>query len=132
MTAVLPEEVPDERLRAVPAAAITHKRMLKLPADPPDVEHPHPALHPLQVARCAGHAVAEQEVRWGRVAVQPALPVLAPLRAVPPPVAQPAKLSDAPLSDPVGLCEPAGDRVEVPALGIEIHRCPVRRPVVQG
>src|SRR5262250_3115881 len=94
MTAVLPQEVADESLRAVLVAAVTHERMLELASDPPDVEHPVPALHALQVDRRDVHAVAEQEVRRGRVTVQPDLPVLPHLRPVTPAVAQRRELLD--------------------------------------
>src|SRR5499425_218402 len=118
MTAVLPQEVADERLRAVPVAAVTHERVLELASDPPDVEHPVPALHALQVDRRDVHAVAEQEVRGGRVTVQPDLPVLPHLRPLPPAVAQPGELVDVPPPDAVGFPVPADDFVEVPAFGI--------------
>src|SRR5215831_16465219 len=116
MTAVLPQEVADERLRAVLVAAVTHERMLELASDPPDVEHPVPTLHALQVDRRDVHAVAEQEVRWGRVTVQPDLPVLPHLRPLPPAVAQPVEFVDVPLPDAVALPKPAHDPVEVSAL----------------
>src|SRR5580693_9634632 len=84
MTAVLPEEVPDERLRPAPVAAVTHERMLEFAGDPPDVEQPVTALHALQVDRRDVHALAEQKVRRGRVTMQPDLPVLPHLRPLPP------------------------------------------------
>src|SRR6202050_962097 len=90
MTAVLPQEVPDERLRAAPVAGVPQERVLELASDPPDVEYPVAALHPLQVDRRDVHAVAEQEVRGGRVTVQTDLPVLPYQRAVPPAVPQAA------------------------------------------
>ena len=88
MTAVLPEEVPDERLRAVPVAGGAHEGVLELAGDPPGIEHPVPALHAFQVDRRDVRMVAEQEVRRGRVAVQPDLLVLPHPRPVPPAVAQ--------------------------------------------
>src|SRR5262250_2712001 len=103
MTAVLPQEVADESLRAVLVAAVTHECMLQLASDPPDVEHPVPALHALQIDRRDVHAGAEQEVRRGRVTVQPDLPVLPHPRPLPPAVTQPGKLADVPLPDAVGL-----------------------------
>src|SRR5215469_14937204 len=60
------------------------------------------------------------------------MPVLTHLRPVPPTVAQLGKLAAVPLPDAVGLPKPADERVEVPALGIEVHSCPVGRPVVLG
>ena len=69
MTAVLPEEVPDERLRPVPVGRIAHEGVLKFARDPPDIEHPVPALHAFQVDRRDVHVVAEQEVRRSRIAM---------------------------------------------------------------
>src|SRR6266571_5305182 len=130
MTAVFPEEMPDERLRAVPVADGTHERMLKLACDPPDIEHPVPALHAFQIDRRDVHAMTEQKVRRSRVTVQPDLLVPPHLRPVPPAVAQRRELVDVPLYDPAGSLEPADDRVEVPAVGIEIDARTVRRPDV--
>jgi hypothetical protein len=104
--------------------------MLELAGDPPDVGHPVPALHAFQIDRRDVHAVTEQEVRRSGVAMQPDLPVLPHLRSVPPAVAQPAELVDVGLSDAVGFLEPADDRAEVPAVGIEIDACPAGRPDV--
>ncbi len=125
MTAVFPEKMPDERLRAVPVAHCAHERMLEFSRDPPDIEHPVPALHAFQIDRRDVHAGTEQEVRRSRVAVQPDLLVLPHLRPVPPAVAQPGELVDVPLSDAVGFLERTDDRVEVPAVGIKIYACPV-------
>ena len=132
MAAVFPQEVPDERFRAVPVASVAHERVLELACDPSDIEHPVPALHAFQVNRRDVQVVAEQEVGRRRVAVQPDLLVLPHPRAVPPAVAQPGQLAGVVRSDPVRLREPARDRVEVPAVGIEIDVGPVGRPVVLG
>ena len=67
-----------------------------------------------------------------RVAVQPDLLVLPHLRPVPPAVAQTRELLDVARPDAAGIAKPANDRVEVPAVGIEIDRRPVGRPVVLG
>ena len=64
--------------------------------------------------------------------MQPDLLVLPHLRPLPPAVAQPAELVHVPLPDPVGLRQPADDRVEVAAVGVEIDGRPVGRPVVLG
>ena len=89
MTAVLPEEVPDERLRPVPVGRIAHEGVLKFARDPPDIEHPVPALHAFQIDRGDVHAMTEQEVRRSRIAVQPDLPVLPHPRPVTSAVPQP-------------------------------------------
>src|SRR6266545_7730945 len=132
MAAVLPEEMPDERLRAVPVTDGAHERMLELARDPADVEHPVPALHAFQVDRGDVQALAEQEVRRGGVAVQPDLAVLPHARSVPPEVPQPRKLVDIPLPDAVGIRELTEEPVEVPAVGIEIDGGAVRSRVVLG
>ena len=132
MAAVFPEEMPDERFRPAPVARIAHERVLELARDPPDVEHPVPALHAFQVDRRDVQAVAEQEVRRSRIAVQPDLLVLPHLRPVPPAVAQRGEFVDVALPDAVGLPEPARDRVEVSAVGVEVDADPVGRPVVLG
>src|SRR6185437_2901843 len=49
VTAVLPQEVPDEGVSAMAVARVAHERVLQFACDPPDVEHPVAALHPLQV-----------------------------------------------------------------------------------
>ena len=115
------------RCRLQPAR---HERVRELARNAPDVEHPVAALHPFQIDRGHVHAVAEQEVCRGRVAVQPDLLVLPHLRPVPPAVPQPGQLTDIIRPDPAGLPQPVRDRVEVPAVGTEIDVVPAGCPVV--
>ena len=77
--------------------------MLELASDPPDVEKPVAALGALQVDRRDVQAVAEQEVRGGRVAMQPDLPVLPHLRAIPASGHAARELVGVSLPDAVGL-----------------------------
>src|SRR5262245_38972437 len=119
--------MPDERLRPAPATDGAHEGVLELAGDSPDIEHPVSPLHAFQIARGDVHAMTEQEVRWGRVAVQPHLLVTPHLRPVAPAVAQVGEFVDVPLPDAVGLLELADDAIEVPAVGIEIDACPVGR-----
>ena len=64
--------------------------------------------------------------------MQPDLLVLPHPGLVPPAVAQPGQLVGVVRPDAVGLLEPARDRVEVPAVGVEIDAGPVGRAVVLG
>src|SRR5215475_5378038 len=114
VTAVLPEEMPDERLRPAPVTDGAHEGVLELAGDPPDIEHPVSALHAFQIDRGDVHATTEQEVRRGRVAVQPHLLVAPHLRPVPPAVAQEREFVDVPLADAAGLPDPADETIEVP------------------
>src|SRR5689334_664636 len=113
MTAVLPQEMPDERLRVTPVAGVAHERVLELASHPPDVEQPVPALHAFQVNGGDVQSVSEQEVSGSGVAVQPDLAVLPHLRSFPPAIAQSAELVDVLLPDALGPAEPSDDRVEV-------------------
>ena len=88
VTAVLPQEMRDERFRPIPASARAHERVLQFTGDPAHVKHPVSALHPLQVDSRHVQTIAEQEVGWRRIAMQPDLPVLPHLRPITPAVTQ--------------------------------------------
>src|SRR3954471_23058326 len=98
MAGIFPQEMPDERLGSISIPISAHERMLQLAGDPSHIEHPVPASHAFQVDCGHIHAGTEQEVCRSGVAVQPDLPVLPHLGPVAPPVAQPGKLVDVPLS----------------------------------
>ena len=111
------------KIRHVASMASGHTREMldeALARDPADIEHPVPALHPLQVDCRDVQAAAKEEVCRRRVTVQPDLLVLPHPRSAPPLIAQPGELVDVPMSDAAGLPEPTDKRVEVPAVGIEV------------